>query len=778
MRPAPWHGPCNAPAVSPARWIPAAALFGLTHAARAATAVTLDAVVSDDLRRIEGTITLTHDAPYALVDPLAALPDPDTDALAQVTFPGLPSHGDIARTPDGPDRWRFTATLPCRYGDIGAVPRHGLMANGGWYPQPIEAGGAPIIDWVVRVRLPDGAVGSVGEVAGAGTLRWEGRGERVSLAVMRDGTRTDIDAGGRHLDLLTARAPRAALVRGLRAELAAAEAGTRGVVVEAPLRRRLVQPGVRASYLSDRAWQLTPGLRRFHDVAVHRAVANALLDVPDPYLRDLAAASATARYARGAGGASAADALRWIAWVPLIDHMLHGQHTPFITEILEAPLPGDPLRDDLIEVLDPHRPGAAVLAQLTDRYGTDAADALGRALAGGVDLDEAAAAAGVDAGWVRALRPPPPPEDYVLAVDRAGRTVRVRRDAPADAAPEQVTVRIDGQDRGWRTGTGPDMLVLPTDAPPARVVVDPDAHLAQTSRAGDAFPTRVTPVVAAWFTAIDLRTLYLKGFAQLAVRPRDDMRALYRIRAYADEQTWIGGELGFDRLFGRELDGLRRANDVGVWVSPALLSSRYAPTAGATGVIGAGVDYTSDNRVAAYFPVRGHLLHLGLDAGYAPSLGEGWRAARGDALVYLSPHPRVAVPVEALAGAASGQVAHRLVDLGGLEGLRCLPTGQVVGTARAMVRTEARWAMVHNAALPLAVLWVTDLSVSGGVEAGVGRVGGRTVAAVGATAGVGWQVALMGLGPSYARVRLGYPLWLRGVQAGAPQVVLESESMF
>jgi hypothetical protein len=161
--------------------------------------------------------------------------------------------------------------------------------------------------------------------------------------------------------------------------------------------------------------------------------------------------------------------------------------------------------------------------------------------------------------------------------------------------------------------------------------------------------------------------------------------------------------------------------------------------------------------------------------------GDQWQAARAAALVYLSPHPRLCFPVELLAGAAAGTVEHRLLDLGGLGGMRSLPPGEVIGNARLIARVEARWAAVHNAAIPLGVLWGNEIGLSGGLEAGGAWVDGKPVAAVGATAGIGWQVSLLGADPSYARVRVGFPLWSNGINLGAPnavQVVLEGENLY
>lgn len=776
--------------------------------AHAETTAVVVATVLDDLRTVTGILTIQSTDPFTLVDPLGGLPDPATDELVQATFPGAISHGRVEQTAIEPGRWAFTALLPRRYGDIGAVRHFGLFANGGWYPQPMMTDGMPEISWDVTVTLPEGTAGSVGDVASTGTLRWTGRGERASLAVIPGGVVTRIGgtgggaAGqeGAHLDLLTRGPPRRVLTAFLEAQLpgvvpkgpsagspSGGGAGWHGVVIEAPLRRRLVNPGVRATYLSDRAWRLTPGFRRFHDVAVMHGVASALLDLPDPFARDVAAAGLGARYAREVAGSTAEDTLKWVAWIPLVDKMLHGRHTPFITEILEEAIPGDLLRDDLVEVLDPHWPGTAVLAQVTDRFGPDVAARWCVALDDGGTLEQAAADVGIDPSWIGSLRSPMPAEDYLLSVtrSRAGAIISVHREAQPDAPAEVVVVEVDGARLPWLAGPGPDALEVPRGRLPREVSIDPDHHIAQESTVGDTWPARFTPVFAAWFTRVDLRKLYFDGFIQIALRRQYDTHFVWKLRAVANEQTLVGAELGYVRMFGTEVDGLRREHQVAGWVSPAVLSARYAPTGADVVVLGGGLEYTWDNSVARYFPLQGHHITLGVDAGVAPVSGDGWRAVRGEGLVYLSPYPRLVFPVEILAGAAAGSVEHRLVDLGGLDGMRSLPPGDVIGNGRLITRIEARWAAVHNAAIPLFLLWANELSVSLGVEAGTawgaGSGPGGSVGAVGATAGFGWQLSLLGADPSFARVRVGYPLWTEGTTLPTPrvpQVVLESENYF
>src|SRR5690606_9753848 len=136
-----------------------------------------------------------------------------------------------------------------------------------------------------------------------------------------------------------------------------------GVIVEAPLRRRLTYAGPGLAYVSDRAFRLTPGFQRYHRVPVLRGVVAALLAEPDPFERELAAAALTRHRADALGAGSARGLLGAFAWIPQIDALLSSRRMAFYGEILGTTHPTDPVRDDLVEVLDPHTPGAVVVAQ-------------------------------------------------------------------------------------------------------------------------------------------------------------------------------------------------------------------------------------------------------------------------------------------------------------------------------------------------------------------------------------------------------------------------------
>ncbi len=129
-------------------------LLALIAPPAAGLEIAIEAAVAEDLRSISGTLRVSE--PLELADPLALLPPAPDDRSTFRTWPGRPERGVITWEAAGEGTWRFTTTLPRRYGGLGVLPHRGLWANGAWYPQPLVGGEVPVADWVVSVELPEG----------------------------------------------------------------------------------------------------------------------------------------------------------------------------------------------------------------------------------------------------------------------------------------------------------------------------------------------------------------------------------------------------------------------------------------------------------------------------------------------------------------------------------------------------------------------------------------------------------------------------------------------
>jgi hypothetical protein len=725
-------------------------LIALLYASIAQAApirVRIDAQLAGDLSYIEGVIRVDGADGVALVDPLADLPMPESDLVSQRTFPGLPERGVVRFEEIAPGTWWFYTLLPRRYGDLGSIPRFGLFANGGWYPQPLVGGAPPIADWGVVVRGPEGVTIVIGDEVGDGTARWRGYGERASLAAIPGGRVTDLREDGVALRLVTRGRPSPAVVDGLRAGIAESRGGAplRGVIVEAPLRRRLVRPGNQTVYLSDRAFRVTPGLARFHRVAVAKGVLEGTLPHPDPWVRSWIAAIFADRYERGLA-ASGRQRLRGLAWLPTVDALLNDGTMPFYAEVLGDALPGDPLQDDLMERYAPHAAAASAVRQLYAAVGVEAADRWADAALRGAPPLIAAELAGIDPGLVIALRAPVAGQDVYVRIDASTGVAEVHRDAPPGAAPRAVVVDVDGDRTTWVTHDGPDATIVPLPPGAQRVRVDPDRLLEQHATSNDAAPRAIVPTAAAWIDEIDLSRPDLSGTAAIWVRPAGSARHVAAGSLYTDVETLVGATAGYTYRFGPLRDHLYRMWRLSVWLGPSALDPGYAATSGPV-ALGGGAGWSWDTRVSTSFPERGHRLETWVDGGAVPGAPDRWGRAQAAATGLAAIVPRVVVAGRVAGGVATGQVDHRLLPLGAADALRCLPPGEAIGTARAASTVELRVAVIRNGSVPALVVWGSDLQVSGGAELGVVQTPDGPARALGATAGLTLGGDIFGVEP-------------------------------
>lgn len=766
-------------------------LLALVAGLADAADVRIDATVDPDLRTVRGTLALSEGS-AGWVDPLALLPDPPDDLQALRTFPGAPRHGRVSWEAGADGVLTFEARLPRRFGALGATAR-GLFASGGWYPQRIGPQGLPLDRFDVTVRLPAGALGALGDSVGAGELRWTGTAERAPLAVVPRGRITPITAGRSELWLLTRGRPRRALVRDLADQAALLPLPLSGVVVEGPLRRRLVRPSPGLAFVSDRAFRLTPGFRFAHRRAVGRGLAESLVEVDDPFDRSLAGAALGRIQAARLEATDTGELLGWFRWVPQINALLSSRRLPFYGEVLDLTWPTDPVRDDLAESLAPRAPGTAVLAQVDDRFGPGAGTALGLRLAAGDDRATACAATGVDCAWLAGWQRDVPPQDYRIEV--RGGLVTVERDAPPGAPDETVVLAVDGERLPLALDPGPHPLALPS--PPRRLVLDPDGHVSQTSRLGDSWPPRYDWTVAGWIDPINLTQAQLFAAGWLTLRRADDTHNLWFGSLSNSRSNLITAEVGWLRKEGPLLDGWTRPHRVRLDASVSLLDPRFAETEGARVALDGSWSWAWDDRVGADFPLRGKRIGVASGGGGVPGTDQVWISGSAHAVGVVSFHPRHAIAGRVTAAIARSPLPHRLLTLGGEGAMRSIPALPAcpaldeegapapcteVATERGIGMVEYRWAPLRNLSVPLGLAWGSELQLAAGLEGLAARVDDHPAFATGVTAGVFALADVLGAQSQGAGLTLGWPLAWDGIPSLAPtawpEVYLRFEQAF
>lgn len=751
-------------------WLPAFA--------QEAPRVQLRARVHDDLRSITGEVELFDPAGTSLHDLLSALPIPTDDLQLRRTFPGATEQGRLKLLRQEPtresERALFVAVLPERVDASGFVKGRGLFANGLWHPQPMRGRALVLVDWQVEVLVPEGSVGVLNGVvleaeAADRSLRWEGRAERLALAVL-PGARVQTHAvAGGSLRIVEAgpRRPRrdAELVRLLEQSWPAPQAWSKPsppdiTVVESPSWRRLSREGPGTLFLSDLALRLSGGLRSYHHSAVRRGLLRAGLPLEDPGLRELVADTLAERVAEGP---DARKTLGWLSWIPQIDDLLYDGSLPFYSEVFDEQWPGDPVLDDLSELSDRKAPGRVLQHRLDHRLGEGTALALSRRLLEGVDPTEALAEIGLTREGFEELRRLAGPTDLRVDLVRAGEefVVQVQRQAEPDAPAEAIVLRVDDHEQAWLAGPGPAELRLPLADKPRSVEIDPHGDVDQ-SPLFDRWPRRWTVVASAFPAELNLSEGRITAFADLTFRRQYDTRWLFDLGLATDSRDLVRAQAGVFHFRGPLQD--RRSRPLRLWAlaGPALLDPGYRPTKDGRVALGGGMGFAWETRVDTDLPMRGYRLTASVDGGLVPGSSARWGGLRGGLTGLVPVGGRLALAGRASGGLVVGDVEHRLLSLGGSGGVRGLSSADLLGHQAAIASVEGRWNALRQASVPLPLAWLSQLQLTAGLDAGALRANpgsasseptsGGTTLASGWALGLGGKADLFGARPTYAAV--------------------------
>jgi hypothetical protein len=742
--------------------------------------VRIDAEIGAD-GEIRGELKVSE--PVAVVDPLPLLPQPADDLGILRAFPGRPDSGEMSfvALPADPRTFAFTTRLPRRFGDVGALPGRGAWANGAWYPTPLLVDGdrttVAIADWDVTLRarpnvgpsvLVVSGVAAAGEIEIPPRVTWTGRADRVPIALVLGGRIESRRAGMGEVRFVE-RGPREAhahheLTRILETEWPLALPAD-VTVVECFDRERLARSAPGMVYLADRAFRVFPGLDRFHRPAVRRAMLAEASGAPDAWTREFVGTAIDAPLP----APSVRKFLGILAWNPIIDQVLNDGTLPYYTDAF-GEAHAEPR--DWADALRGTIPARAAALQAAALVGADAVQRVGGDVAGGVDLADAAARANLPpelvAGWERAY-----PGDQELRASREG----VRREAPADAPPEVIEVRVDGKSEA-RLAIG---RVQDWSFPGARRVhVDPRALVSASERADDRWPARYTAIATGWFGDISLTqgTFGLGG--QLAVRRTDDTRGMVLAGIAHDVQDLVSFSAGYVRWLGPLVDRQRRVHRVYVLGGPSLLDPAFRPTTAGAVAVGGTVAYAWDTREDDTYALSGHRLSVAGGGGYVPGSAETWANAAAGAVGLWPISPRVVVAVRGRGGWASGDVEHRLLPLGGAAAVRAIPAGAMIGNERGIASAELRLAPLRHADIPLGLGWLDEIQLVPGVDAGLAARDGiaGASAAVGANLGIYGVVDVLGARPTLLGVSLAYPLVAEQVAPAGLQVYFEFDHAF
>ncbi|MES2644875.1 MAG: hypothetical protein V4850_35640 [Myxococcota bacterium] len=742
---------------------------------------------------MRGTLSVADCAACRLVDPLALIPAPADDRALVRTFPNRPSIGAVtwSPAPGKEGRVQFVAHLPTRYGDLGVLPGRGLWANGGWHPLVVDEAGHPVTaQWRVEVVLPAAVVGVLNGRIGTSLLRWRGYADRAALAVIPNGRVSTVEAGGGRIHFVDT-GPREKRLQGRVASLAndggwPLRSAPELTVVEDLDLLHLATAGPGMVYLSERAFRVAPGLVPFHGAAVRRVMVEASVPRGVGWERSFIGGALT----RGLPPPDMRKKLGLLAWNPIVDALLYDGTLPYYDAIFDEPFDRNP---GLFDTAHPRFPAPAAARQLDDLLGKGSAVALSKALLEGLSLEKACATLGVPEALVAAWGAPyPEAQNYAVTVHDG--VVTVERTAEADAPAEVVIVTIDRAPAPpWLAGPGPATHTIDTrtvDASggdtkaPKNVRVDAEGHVRQRELSDDRWPTRWTTTFSGRVANLSPTQNAFDLQLDLAFRRQNDTRNLLLLSGAHHKQDIIGGSVGYAYFFGPLLDRRGRAHRLGLAVGGALLDPDFEATDRGRIALDTTLGYAWDTRTGD-IPLAGHKYSATVGLGIVPGGGDTWASATAGVIQLVPIDPRQVLALRLGGGWASGAVGHRLLPLGGGDAVHGVPVDAVLANERVVVNLQYRGALFRNASIKLPGIWLTELQISPGIEAGAAWRGALTpeadvsrFGAVSATLGLHTVTDAFGVRPVFAGMTVALPLWTYGFESRALQFYVDFAQSF
>ena len=671
----------------------------------------------------------------------------------------------------GPAGWRHLeppATLP-REAEL-SLPEGWALSVAGISPGPAASRFVPDARRPVQVTIEPAGAGRQRVLLRAEGLRW------ISLSARRQRgppLRANLPLDPDHTLSWFGAPIRRVQARWLRRGAAAAaatlsEVGLRlgdVVLVEAPLRRNLVERGEGVIYVSDRFFEAETLFWRYHDLHLARAmIAGEIeplsIEREDPRLEPLVTDGVSWRLVpaylghRWRNHDNLRRILDRLSFLPEVDSILQTPVFPFADQIFDDPWVVDPLRADVRRFNRPLRTGRTLLIRLEDRLGAEPLEA---GVAAWIDGDgplfeglEGRSGEPVLDLVEHWMGPVARVNLKVEGVDRARQPdgtwrtrVTVRRTQLEGATVDEVVeVRLDPAlgKKGrhtlvWRGQEELRSWEVETQKRVASVVVDPRGRILEVDDDGlslkkDNRLPRATKVTGMAYLLSADGVGGVEAYAFVGFRPRHDLQHQVRVRVWTDSEAWVGAGPSYTHYFGPPRIGSYRRHRIVASIDLQYLKQEYRPT-DAPLLLNAGLSYVYDTRSAAFSPSHGERIAVSAFAGRdfalegdaaRPPADSGFVGVDFEARKLLPLHPWHVLALRGKVGIVAGSVEHRQFALGGNNDLRGTPAGHRLGRFRALASVEWRHDFIKDADVPLPLLRARGLQGALFAEAGlVGR---------------------------------------------------------
>lgn len=568
------------------------------------------------------------------------------------------------------------------------------------------------------------------------------------------------------------------------------------VLVEAPLRLHLLEPGEGAVVFSDRLFQVLGPLRDFHEAHLAQGIYHELMrsglaarEAPPDYgwVAEAVSDEMSRRYmdSRQPDRRLLADWLDMFDFFAAVDRFEKVPKIPFVSSYFEHLPSTDPTSDRILTFNSDRPPGRVILDKVRDLIGADQFrivfdDCLSR-----IDpLRDCAEGhfpeRGIGAVIDQWNAPYPEMNYWIESVDfnrrdedRYRTSVRLRRDA-SRAVTEPVTVRmrtVGGGDVDIRWNSQGDVAMISevTDRRVYRVQIDPSERLIETRRDDNAWLPRFEFLI----DSADLEvssTEFGFGASGVARVYQDYRRDLALTAVYTNRG--VGMAIGPRFHFGQPIDPTLYRHNVYLFYSAVALDSSFDDparpghvTRGNTASFGFRYDYTDvfydqNPSLQRRFRLHGdwHDGAFGSDFDFA---SWGYEAS----LIFPLWSRRSLLGLQAINGFSTatdgGEVPiQALYSLGGARSIRGIGFGEQLGRNLFVLRSELRQSIYPELnwnlqdILILRRLQARLFAETGNVSNSAGRMYDPSDWAVGIGAGLGLIYDAAGFFPAVAYLEI------------------------